>query len=886
MNNKLKKFLVAALSTLFVLCLACGCGGNKETTGEKGPEYVYNYNRPYRAECDSFMTIDGKLDEPQWATQNYLYCVGGEKNEIKMTTIFTQKGLYVGMRADDSHIVWNARYAMVDNSRFMIQVVKADEINYKDNYYKSHPTRQFKFAIDAKNTLSYAERRYDAASYFVGELNGDTSYISAELFLPWSEMGYTDEELNENGTPDAVKLLVQYFTPQKASGFPGFSDDNFYKTYYSYDEKGSTCKFDKNSETDSLGYSVNGWTPGDKWIVDETNKTATNTVDNTQILWFRKDVHGAAKSTGSHYIASVKVKIKPVTTDVYPFAGIMTLKSKTVFNIYGINPRNLTNGNVYLSAGRATDGGQWVGSRVFDKNYIKSGYEGGKVADSNIECTSSEVYLTVVKRDNELYYFCNGEFVGLDYDNRVSGECVVGLFDNGQSTLSEWSYEDFSDRTDELDEYLNKYIWFITGEDNGGGTLTLGNSWVRRGESLDINVVSNFGYVLSDLTVNGDSVLDEFIANADENGTISVTPDTNVKVAAKFRKISGFVDVFFEVRNESGTALTDASYIIRCGNDKRAIYKGQVNAKGNIVGSLMKAGTYDTDNGLLTIDGNYTIELSSKGYDDNAFKFSIPSDFAGKEIENTFVLREPTYSAGKATVNGTTVTGSEKVASYAPKTNKYTYATDGQKLGFVSSYETGNAIVTTGDYIVKLKMSASFEADFRIYASKDKYLTIRTGVGDDRILFIANSANAADTYWSETRIGGNTSLFANPANRNIKGEMELTIVRYKDKIYVYSRDYMTDGKFYKNDKWTLIYSFDGTTDKVSDGLNLYCADGSKSASGKPRSEFSGNMKAFFAAGQENAFGMTRVGGNVSWAVEINDDDTAAAAFVANPPTIK
>ena len=98
MNKKFRNSLLAILSLFAVGTVAAGCNSGGGNTGSgKGPDYNYNFDEPLRAESDSFMTIDGKLDEEAWEGQNYLYWVGGKGNEIKATTLFTSKGLYVGI---------------------------------------------------------------------------------------------------------------------------------------------------------------------------------------------------------------------------------------------------------------------------------------------------------------------------------------------------------------------------------------------------------------------------------------------------------------------------------------------------------------------------------------------------------------------------------------------------------------------------------------------------------------------------------------------------------------------------------------------------------------------------------------------------------------------
>lgn len=145
---------------------------------------------------------------------------------------------------------------------------------------------------------------------------------------------------------------------------------------------------DRYSETDTVGYSVGGWTPGDKWEVNEEEKTAKNTVNRTQILWMRKDVYGQAKSGGTHYIAGVKIKAEEGAGNS-PFAGLITLRSKTVFNIYGAWTNELLRGNAMVLSVHETDGSQWVASQGF--GYVYNKKYAGETTDDGKESVARRV---------------------------------------------------------------------------------------------------------------------------------------------------------------------------------------------------------------------------------------------------------------------------------------------------------------------------------------------------------------------------------------------------------------------------------------------------------------------------------------------------------------
>ena len=837
MKRKTKNSLVLLTSFFAVAAFAAACA----KSGAEKTEYNYEYHAPLRAKCDSFMQIDGKLDEEIWKDQKYLYWVGGKANESKATTVFTSKGLYVGMYTEDKNVVWANRYSMSENSRFRVQVVKDDEINYNDRREYIHPTRQFVFDIDAKDTLSRMERRYDAAGYCDGELNGESNYFSAELFLPWSEMGYTEEELGETGMPGAVKLLIQYWTNTGYSGFPGFSDDNSFKTYYTYDKNGSTCTVDRYSGTDTVGYSVGGWTPGDKWEVNEEEKTAKNTVNRTQILWLRKDVYGQAKSGGTHYIAGVKIKAEEGAGSS-PFAGLITLCSKTVFNIYGAWTNELLRGNAMVLSVHETDGSQWVASQGF--GYVYNKKYAGETTDDGKELAADEVYLSVAKRGSDLYYFVNGNFVGMEYDERVSGECVAGIFANGKIEVSDWNIEDYSSKQGALDEYLNKYVYFLESSDNGGGYVSMDKIVARHGEAVNIRITPKPGYALSALTVDGEDKYDDFLANADADANYSYVPTKNMKLIATFEKIkSGLQRVYFEVKDadKENVKLSAAKYVIR-GSDKRLVYSGSVN-KGNITGSLLKAGSYTFGGRECIFDGKYTAEISCDDYVTKTFEFEIPADYSGNEYSGIFALRE--YPFGAVKVNGKTT----------ETKGKYNYKfSDSQPNDFVSEADfKGWSIkylkntVMKGDYVfngeIALEEDALFPADDPENMWKCGALTgFALTSGRNRVELKSAAWIAGKLYLNYnggTEIGltgfpvendsGNSGFYKSNAR------LSYTVAKYNGAIYVFNKDGVLGFVLGKNG---------------IELVNSVIAEGEKNLEA-----FNKGIAAFFKDGDENAFGL-------------------------------
>lgn len=89
-NGKIAAAAVTGL--LFTVVPAVGCASN--TT--KGEDYEWNYNKPFFAEADDFMSVDGVLDEEKWQGQNKMEHTS-DGITFTATTVFTEKGLYLGL---------------------------------------------------------------------------------------------------------------------------------------------------------------------------------------------------------------------------------------------------------------------------------------------------------------------------------------------------------------------------------------------------------------------------------------------------------------------------------------------------------------------------------------------------------------------------------------------------------------------------------------------------------------------------------------------------------------------------------------------------------------------------------------------------------------------
>ena len=282
------KIAAAAVTGLLLTVVpAVGCAGN----ANKGEDYNWNYNKPFFSETDDFMSVDGVLNEEKWQGQNKMEHTS-DGITFTATTVFTEKGLYVGLQAFDKNIQWYTRNEFGSNSSFAVKIVKTGEPTYNVVGWNEHPNRNNYFNIDAKTSRSYRETPYRAASVVDGELNsGDTKSLTAELFVTWENLHYTPEELGENGYPEDIQIMVSYMkivgdrSGDNRSLAPGFMESNRYDTFFLFGPEG--LKHVYNSDT--LGNAVNGVSATDRWIIDDAAGTATTNEDRTQMLWFKNE---------------------------------------------------------------------------------------------------------------------------------------------------------------------------------------------------------------------------------------------------------------------------------------------------------------------------------------------------------------------------------------------------------------------------------------------------------------------------------------------------------------------------------------------------------------------------------------------------------------------
>ena len=189
----MKKVLIGALAALTLAAaagaVACSDGGEKQP-------YEYPYELITNLEIDEGMNIDGVLDEDVYAGNRYMQYSLSNTN-VRLTTHFGEKGLYVGCVIKDNYIYHNKPYLMDANSSMYLYIVPTDVIK--------NGTQTLQIAADTQNIWSANYVLFDAATTVQGgDVNtGNSEGMTLEYFVPWQELGLDEK-------PETVKIFPTY----------------------------------------------------------------------------------------------------------------------------------------------------------------------------------------------------------------------------------------------------------------------------------------------------------------------------------------------------------------------------------------------------------------------------------------------------------------------------------------------------------------------------------------------------------------------------------------------------------------------------------------------------------------------------------------------------
>ena len=336
-----RKPLIITLSLACTLTLCGGvftaCGGDRKIDIiESDDGYEWKYNQAFADETDADMKIDGKLNESRWTDKNWL--THREKNvEMRYTTSFSEKGLYIAAKAKDARMQWNDTRAFMNNSSFFFYVISNEATEY-------HAFDCLGFYVDELNSACRQQTRFSAKANRTEE--GGTPTLTAEFFASWEALNY---EVNEDtGMPDEVRFIPAYRyvvgVDSQENTFlkPALAElgGNKVRNAYAFDGNGY---INVDVEGAELGNGNNGFAKSDGWDLSNVKggesgeeKSVKSTLYGDQAIFFKG-------IESSRYSYSVDIKYDRKIVGTFPAAGVLDMKSATDFNIMRFHGDDFTN---------------------------------------------------------------------------------------------------------------------------------------------------------------------------------------------------------------------------------------------------------------------------------------------------------------------------------------------------------------------------------------------------------------------------------------------------------------------------------------------------------------------------------------------------------------
>lgn len=752
MKAKVKWILASVLSVATVSLAAVGCTFQSADTSEapQGEAYEWTFDKPFAGEVDDYMEIDGKLDEDVWQDKNYL-----SNNYMtafwQVTTHFSDKGIYIGLKAVDDTMVYKTRYT--SRSAFYVYLCKTGTQTYHLDNLKYHEGRCFQFQCDPYYCRSMNRVPYYYAANVDGELNGEEiCTMTAELFVTWEDLYYTQDELGENGYPEDIQMYVNYEgESSEVLGSCLWREE----TYLHYDKDGykTLSKYEGNFAPD-----LDGFGSTDMWQKNEAGNYYT-TAGRAQILWFND-------SSSSDFAFEAKLKPLSTTDDGQAITfrnstvsgrfGIInktllcdgtinTTSNKAVYSVYSADARSICDKasgqrQIKLQTCKQIDSAHWSNRFGLYETLVQSNYE--------------EEYLTlrVIKRADRFYYFYGDSYWTSELNDSMQGEVYSGIFTSQGVEILECSFTDFSNNLDALDAELSKYVYFIEVPGvSTYGTVTTSSDAVSKGDSVTIKFVSGAtGGVLTQIKMNGTDKYDEIVEAMNEQGEYTFVPTEDVKFEVEFRAFDADSLVKTVVKFYSDEGLVrDANYQI-FGGEKLLYYSGTPNAAGYVILSLPKAGSYTIDGRRFTVSGEYTISATFSANHAYSGEFTLNDDTTSTDIygksESVAADNKYTYYAevrpnafGSVVVNSKTLQGTgalqynDETGNYyaTSKVNQYYKKMIGENFELTATLHLSNIGHSNNDLAAIQISNGQYLYVLKVNLSNSGSLMICTGAGTE-----------------------------------------------------------------------------------------------------------------------------------------------------------
>ena len=596
--KKRGKFLSFALLVLLVAATAVaaiGCAGKtKPDPDPAADDYDVKYVSTMPSGTDDGVTIDGVLSESVYAGQktfvNYLSEDYDRTAEhISMTTYVGEKGWYVAAEVTDSALVYNGLLAPARNSTIHLYYLLASE-NANESIREIY--------MDAGRVYGRTPCNIGLMEYGVkvnGELNGATTGMTTELFIPWRAMGLTEK-------PENTDLLMypMYSIPKGGGDYRNLSPlpnlSSVANQFYLFGGDGYS---DKDADGAILGDAKNGHVKAGVWTYTDVEKTVGE--DGKVTLSGTAGVHAGSYAktyvkdiVAENYVVEATVK---VTGRDY---GKRDGRAGLTVDVAGGKRKTFA---AYISA----EEGNAAGLNVVPlRSFYGDDYDGRNNRTTNLssitlaggKTLSDGVKLTLIKSGANLYGLADGEIILAETDNAIRGKCGFNLTAaNVNAEFTDISYAVYDGNDEGMAAAIAGYdIRRIKAETEGYGNVYLDKIAVKDGGEVTLTVECGEDNVVKEIKINGEAVTD-FAEKAEIFGTTvryrisNITEDTDILVT--FDEYAGVkVSGTISVASESGLNMSDSVIYAFRADGSVIPFEGRVNEDGTYEISL-PAGAYD-----------------------------------------------------------------------------------------------------------------------------------------------------------------------------------------------------------------------------------------------------------------------------------------------------
>ena len=606
---------------------------------------------------------------------------------VNYTAVFTEKGLYIGAKAQDPDMKWNARFNFSNfngnpaNSAFWFNIKGPD-------VQDGHAMRAFNFFIDAFDSASRNQTRFEAKSKVNGDImKFEATEMTAELFVSWDALNIDVSD----GLPGFVRI-IPYYRHVKAvgdagenkwitpifiyGGSPGWDynmsyDENLNLNWYrpiSGMKFGSVGYINADKPGAVVGDAANGYSKSSGWDLSRIDEGVVKAVGPDEQAIFFKGIDS------SKYMVSAKMKMLGGAMhagnwkDQYPSAGVINMRDET---------ESIA---LYISGRSILDGAASWNFHTLDKyTGWKDTYEGSFVKPDGFNPQTDSIELKCIQYDENLFYFINGELALIKRVDWIKDGACPGLYGlSAEVEFTDFKATDYKDDADALKAIISEYAYSVSVTAGDGGFVTIDKTALRKGDSLTVNVAPSAGYVLSSFEINGkdkkEDKYDYVVENLDNGKVVFYDITEDSSIVASFARLDGGVRVSGKI-SAGGRAMTTSALTLTAPSDKRVFYTATPTSNGSFNFTLSPAGTYAVGAKTITLDGNYVLKIKTPGYRDKTIEITVNAD--DKSVRVPDVELEKNVVGGSVTIGGRTFDSSVKTWDMSAEADSAVYAENG-----------------------------------------------------------------------------------------------------------------------------------------------------------------------------------------------------------------